>query len=90
MEERTLLKVSKRTSAVKLGSMITRMVEKEEKITLRAVGAEAINQAVKGIATAIKFTKENCNKNIAFIPYDAEIDFNGEIKKAMEFDIVEV
>ncbi len=88
-EKRIVLKVSKKTAPVKLGSVIIRKLEEKEKITVRAIGVEAVNQAVKGIATAVCFSKEK-GKSIYFIPYFSDIEFNGELKKAIEFDIEEV
>lgn len=88
-EKRIVLKVSKETAPVNLGSAIVRKIEEGEKITVRAIGVEAVNQAVKGIATAVCFSKEK-GKRIYFIPYFSNIDFNGETKKAIEFDVEEV
>lgn len=89
MEDRILLKVSNETPALRLGNAILKSLEENNKITLRAIGNVAVNQAVKGIAIANKFAKEK-DKNIVFIPYISKVEFESGIKEAIEFDIEEV
>lgn len=89
MEDRILLKVSNETPALRLGNAILKSLEENKKITLRAIGNVAVNQAVKGIAIANNFAKEQ-DKNIVFIPYISKVEFESGIKEAIEFDIEEV
>lgn len=89
MEDRILLKVSNETPALRLGNAILKSLEENKKITLRAIGNVAVNQAVKGIAIANKFAEEK-DKNIVFIPYISKVEFESGIKEAIEFDIEEV
>lgn len=89
MEDRILLKVSNETPALRLGNAILKSIEEKKKITLRAIGNVAVNQAVKGIAIANNFAKEQ-DKNIVFIPYISKVEFESGIKEAIEFDIEEV
>ncbi len=86
MEDRILLKVSNETPALRLGNAILKSLEENKKITLRAIGNVAVNQAVKGIAIANKFAKEK----IVFIPYISQVELESGIKEAIEFDIEEV
>lgn len=88
-EERLVLKVSNETPAVRLGKAILKSLEEGKKITLRAIGNVAVNQAVKGIAVANNFVQEQ-NKKIVFLPYNTTIEFESGIKEAIEFDIEEV
>lgn len=89
MEDRILLKVSNETPTLRLGNAILKSLEENKKITLRAIGNVAVNQAVKGIAIANNFAKEQ-DKNIVFIPYISKVEFESGIKEAIEFDIEEV
>lgn len=89
MEDRILLKVSNETPALRLGNAILKSLEENKKITLRAIGNVAVNQAVRGIAIANNFAKEQ-DKNIVFIPYISKVEFESGIKEAIEFDIEEV
>lgn len=89
MEDRILLKVSNKTDSTKLARAIIKSLEEKKKITLRAIGSIAINQAVKGIVIANNFAKEQ-DKNIVFIPHTSKVEFESGIKEAIEFDIEEV
>lgn len=48
----TLFRVRSGTSATELGSAIAHAVYDEKKVVLRAIGAAAVNQAVKALAIA--------------------------------------
>jgi stage V sporulation protein S len=58
MEESSgeILRVSGGTPAEKLGSVIARHVYAGTRVSLRAVGAPAVNQAMKAVAIAQKHT----------------------------------
>jgi stage V sporulation protein SpoVS len=50
--EEVILKVKKTSPTKSLGSAIARELEKNPTVTCRAIGVQAVNQTVKGIAIA--------------------------------------
>ena len=58
VSEDKLLKVSKTTNPKDLGSAIANAVFEGEDVLLRAVGAGAVNQAVKGLIIASSYTAQ--------------------------------
>lgn len=55
-EDIKTFKVKKDTNTKTLGSAIARELERRDKVRIRAIGVQAINQANKGIAIAGGFT----------------------------------
>ena len=53
--EEQILRVSASSSATSLASAISHAVYDSKKVTLRAIGAGAVNQAVKAVAIAQSF-----------------------------------
>lgn len=54
-DEERVLRVSASSSATSLASAISHAVYDSKKVTLRAIGAGAVNQAVKAVAIAQSF-----------------------------------
>lgn len=54
-DEETTVMVKSSTAATSLGSMLARSIYEGKRVTLRAVGASAVNQAAKAIAIAQGF-----------------------------------
>lgn len=85
-----ILKVSKNTVPGKLASMIARGVQEQKDVYVRAIGAGAINQAVKALAIAKDFAVENGN-NIVFVNRRIPIEFDEKTtRQAIEFKVMEV
>ncbi len=82
-----LLKVAAHSKPKSVAGALAAIVEKEEKVELHAVGAGAVNQAVKAIAIARGFLAPkgiNLFVTIAF----AKIIINEEEKTAMKFNVI--
>lgn len=56
-----LMKVSKKTDVRKLAGAITGMIASEGKVELQAMGANAVNVAVKALTTAIGYCAQQGN-----------------------------
>ena len=78
-----MFKVSSTTSPAKLGAAILYTIkESGREVALRAIGAAAVNRAVKGIARAVER-----GANLAFVPGFTEIREGGEARTAMSFRV---
>ncbi|MFI1796530.1 stage V sporulation protein S [Streptomyces sp. NPDC020379] len=86
-EDITLL-VKSGTSATSLGSMLARCIYQGKRVTLRAIGASAVNQAAKAvpIAQGHAAPKGHCLAvTIAF--FDSEIQ--GQKKTGLQFQVTD-
>lgn len=88
MVESVILRVGNSSDAVSLGSAVAHSVYKGEVVTLRAIGAGAVNQAVKALAVASGFCAER-GINLAFKPGFATISTpNRESTTAITFQVI--
>ncbi len=82
------IKVSSRSVPKAVAGAIAAAVRENGKAEVQAVGAGAVNQAVKAIAiTRVFFSEEN--SEIICIPCFSELEVNGEEKTGISF-IVEI
>jgi stage V sporulation protein S len=79
-----LIKVSARTVPRLSAGAIAAVVREKKAVEIQAVGAGAINQAVKAIAIARVYTKEE-GLDLICKPAFIDIDIDGNIKTAMQF-----
>lgn len=79
-----VLKVSSKTQVAKLAGAIASFIREEGKVELQAVGAGAINQAVKAVAVARGFVIAS-GLELVLIPSFSIIEVDGEEKTAIEF-----
>lgn len=79
-----VLKVSSKTQVTKLAGAIASFIREEGKVELQAVGAGAINQAVKAVAVARGFVIAS-GLELVLIPSFSIIEVDGEEKTAIEF-----
>lgn len=79
-----LLKVSANSNPNSVAGAIASILKKHDFVEIQAVGAAAVNQAVKAIAVARGFVATS-GKNIACIPAFVDIDIDAEKRTAIRF-----
>lgn len=84
------MKVSSGADVAKLGSAIQKMVTENpgKAIELRAIGAGAVNQSLKGAAIARGYLASSSRYDLAVIPRFTDIDMNGETRSAISLTVV--
>ncbi len=78
------VKVSARSVPKAVAGAIAAIIREGRNVEVQAVGAGAVNQAVKSIAIACVYMNEE-NIEIVSVPSFAEIDINGEERTAICF-----
>ena len=78
------VKVSARSVPKAVAGAIAAIIREGRSVEVQAVGAGAVNQAVKAIAIACVYMKEE-NIEIVTVPSFAGIEINGEERTAMCF-----
>lgn len=87
--EENKLKVSSKSNPNSIAGMIAALIkEGKNNITLQAIGAGAVNQAVKAIATSRGFVASQ-GINLICIPAFQQIDIDGDKRTGIKF-ILEV
>ncbi|NLN26748.1 MAG: stage V sporulation protein S [Firmicutes bacterium] len=79
-----LLKVSAASKPKLVAGALAAVVREKGEVELQAVGAAAVNQAVKAIAIARGYVAPN-GIDLISIPAFAEIDIDGEQRTAIRF-----
>lgn len=82
----TLLKVSKTSKPKSVAGAIAGILREEGKVDVQAIGAGAVNQAVKAIAVAKSIVLTNGEKLIC-VPNFTEVMIDGENRSAIRFEI---
>ncbi|MCL2702413.1 MAG: stage V sporulation protein S [Defluviitaleaceae bacterium] len=78
------LKVSASSNPKGVAGAIAAVVRRGESVEVSAIGAGAVNQAVKSICVARSFVSEE-NINLVAIPAFQEIEVDGETKTSIRF-----
>ncbi len=71
-----------RTAAV--AGAIAGVVRDHKRADVQAIGASAVNQAVKAIAYATNFLAED-GIDVVFVPIFVEVEIEGKIRTAIKF-----
>ncbi len=81
-----VIKVSgtSRTSAV--AGAIAGVVREHKRAEVQAIGASAVNQAVKALALAKSYLV-NDGYNIVFTPEFVDVDIDGKVRTAIKFTV---
>jgi len=79
-----ILKVSKSSNPGSVAGALSGVVRERGSAEIQAIGAAAVNQAVKAIAIARGFLAPS-GYNIVCIPAFAEIEVSGEERTAIKF-----
>ncbi len=79
-----VLKVSSKSNPNKVAGALANLLKENPRISIQAVGAAAINQAVKAIAIARGFVAPS-GIDIICIPAFVDIEIHNEKRTAMKF-----
>ena len=77
------LKVSSKSDANKVAGALANVLREKKSVVLQAIGAGALNQALKGIAIAWGFVAPS-GKNLICIPAFSDIVIDGEERTAIK------
>ncbi len=81
-----VIKVSARSIPKSVAGAIASKLRENNSVEVQAVGAGAVNQAVKAIAVARAFVAENGGELVC-IPYFSEMEVNGDEKTGIRFTV---
>lgn len=82
-----VLKVSHSSAPNKVAGAISGVLSKTDEVELQAIGAGAVNQAVKAIAIARRFIEAK-GKEIYVIPGFVEVEVGSEKRTGIKFKVV--
>ena len=77
------LKVSSKSDANKVAGALANVLREKSTVEIQAIGAGALNQAIKGIAIARGFVAPS-GKNLICIPAFSDIVIDGEERTAIK------
>lgn len=77
------LKVSSKSDANKVAGALANVLREKSSVEVQAIGAGALNQAIKGIAIARGFVAPS-GKNLICIPAFSDILIDGEERTAIK------
>ena len=78
-----VLKISSKSNPNSVAGAIAGLVKESNKAEMQAIGAGALNQAIKGIAIARGFVAPS-GKNLVCIPAFSDITIDGEERTAIK------
>lgn len=87
MENTKILRVKGSTSSISLASTIAHSVYNSEPVSIRAIGAAAVNQAMKAVAIAQSYVGAK-GLRLLVIPGFADVEMDDGIVTALTFKIV--
>ena len=82
-----VLRVSGGSNPHSVGGSIAKNVQEGKEVTITAIGAGAVNQAVKALAIAKIFLAQS-GVNMLFSVVFGDVDICGELKTTMKFLVV--
>ncbi|NOZ64673.1 MAG: stage V sporulation protein S [Caldiserica bacterium] len=82
----TLLKVSSKSSPTAVAGALAGVLRREGEAEVQAIGAGAVNQAVKAIAICRGYVAPN-GIDLVCIPAFADVEINGDQRTAIKFII---
>ncbi len=77
------LKVSSKSDPNRVAGALANVLRENQKVQIQAIGAGALNQAIKGIAIARGFVAPS-GKNLVCIPAFSDITIDGEERTAIK------
>lgn len=87
MREVTTIKVASKSEPKEVAGMIANLVKEEKSIEVQAIGAGAVNQAVKAIAVARGYVAPT-GINLSCIPAFVEVTVEGEVRTGIKLVLV--
>ncbi len=79
-----LLKVSSKSSPKAVAGALAGVIREKGKVELQAIGAGAVNQAIKAIAIARGYTATS-GVDLVCIPAFVDVEINGDERTAIKF-----
>ncbi|MGI6686191.1 MAG: stage V sporulation protein S [Bacillota bacterium] len=79
-----VLRVAANSDPKALAGALVSTFKTQGKVEVQAVGAGAVNQAIKAIAISRGYVAPN-GINLVFVPAFSEVLINGEVKTAVKF-----
>ena len=86
MENKIVLKVSSKSNPNSVAGAIAGGLQENKKVELQAIGAGALNQAIKAIAIARGFVAPS-GMDLVCVPAFTDIDIDGDQKTAIKLII---
>ncbi len=77
------LKVSSKSDSNRVAGALANVLREQSSVEIQAIGAGALNQAIKGIAIARGFVAPS-GKNLVCIPAFSDITIDGEERTAIK------
>ena len=77
------LKVSSKSDSNRVAGALANVLREQSSVEIQAIGAGALNQAIKGIAIARGFVAPS-GKNLVCIPAFTDISIDGEERTAIK------
>ena len=87
MKEVMTIKVASKSEPKEVAGMVANLVKEEKNIEIQAIGAGAVNQAVKSVAVARGYVAP-MGINLSCIPAFANVDVEGETRTGIKLVIV--
>ncbi len=79
-----VLRISAQSIPKSVAGALTAVIREKGRVEIQAVGAGAVNQAIKAIAIARGFVAPN-GLDLVVVPAFAEINIDGEVRTAIKF-----
>lgn len=79
-----VLKVSAKSSPKSVAGALAAVIREKKFVEIQAIGAGAVNQAIKAIAIARGYVAPN-GINLVCIPAFSEVEIDGEERTAIKF-----
>lgn len=81
-----IIKVSAKSRSTAVAGAIAAVIREQHLAEVQAIGAGAVNQAVKALAIARGYLDRD-EIDIVFIPYFTEVDIDGQERTAVRFRV---
>lgn len=82
-----VIKVSARSRSTSVAGAIAGVIRERGEVEVQAIGAGAVNQAVKAMAIARGYLERD-SLDINFQPYFVDVDIDGQERTAVRFNVV--
>ena len=84
--DKSLIKVSAKSHPTSVAGAIAKTIRDKLRADVQAIGAGAVNQAVKAIAISVNYLKDD-KIVISCVPYFVETEIEGSERTAIRFEI---
>lgn len=85
-ERADIIKVSAKSRSTAVAGAIAAVIREHQFAEVQAIGAGAVNQAVKALAIARGYLTRD-EIDIVFVPYFTEVDIDGQERTAVRFSV---